>query len=92
MSISTVIANELLSDLKANDYANNNKRFTEKFTLFNGKNIPVISIAEYIKRLKMYINCDNEIFFAALIYLRRILRKNESFILTPYNIHRHSRS
>eukprot|EP00826_Nyctotherus_ovalis_P065138 TRINITY_DN9569_c0_g5_i1.p1 TRINITY_DN9569_c0_g5~~TRINITY_DN9569_c0_g5_i1.p1 ORF type:complete len:159 (-),score=38.52 TRINITY_DN9569_c0_g5_i1:159-635(-) len=91
MSLSTIIADELRACLKPNKDIITSTRplqTVESANVFSGKNIPTISLDNYIERLKLYINCENVTFSVALIYLQRVQRKNENFLLTPYNVHR----
>ncbi|KRX01571.1 Cyclin-like protein [Pseudocohnilembus persalinus] len=57
---------------------------------FQSENIPKITLEKYMERIKKFaIINENYYFITALIYLERIVAKNQSNIqLTPFTVHR----
>ena len=56
-------------------------------SLFTHKNIPKISLYDYLFRIQKYAEIENSTIIIALIYIDRICNK-KGIILTKYNIHR----
>ena len=54
---------------------------------FNSKNVPRISISDYVARFKKYLGCSETCYIFALLYLDR-LSKNASCSISKSNIHR----
>ena len=65
----------------------NEKLNRQKHSKFNGKNIPKISINDYIERIFDYCEIEQYNTISALIYIDR-LNINSNIILSEYNIHR----
>lgn len=48
---------------------------------------PTISLNEYMKRIKHFTECSNEVLVLSMIYLERVLEKH-SFIAEKMNFHK----
>jgi hypothetical protein len=57
-------------------------------TRFHALRAPQITIKAYLKRIAKYSNCTEECFVLALIYIDRLIKKNENFLVNSLNIHR----
>jgi len=57
-------------------------------TRFHASRAPQITINSYLKRIAKYSKCSEECFVLALIYLDRLIRKNENIVLNSLNVHR----
>ncbi len=55
---------------------------------FNAHRPPLISIYDYLVRIKKFSNCSGSCYILALIYIDRVLQKNPELLLTRLNIHR----
>ena len=78
------IANTLSSIVSQNKTYNKHKK---DHSLFSHKNIPKISLYDYLFRIQKYAEIENSTIIIALIYIDRICNK-KGIILTKYNIHR----
>lgn len=58
-----------------------------KVTKFHAMKAPGISIQSYLERVHRYASCSNECFILALIYIDRLIQRN-NFLLTELNVHR----
>lgn len=56
-------------------------------TKFHALRAPVIGIGPYLERIHKYASCSNECFILALIYIDRLIQRN-NFLLTELNVHR----
>lgn len=56
-------------------------------TKFHATKAPGISILQYLERIRKYASCSNECFVLALIYIDRLIQRN-NFLLTDLNVHR----
>lgn len=56
-------------------------------TKFHALKTPGISILQYLERIQKYACCSTECFILALIYIDRLIQRN-NFILTELNAHR----
>ena len=78
------IADTLSSIVSKNKLYNKHKKDR---SLFSHKNIPKISLYDYLFRIQKYAEIENSTIIIALIYIDRICNK-KGIILTKYNIHR----
>lgn len=81
---------ELISDLLSNICEENKKKNKQKNLLiksFNNKNIPSISIKDYLFRLIKHTQINKSTIIIILIYIDRICNINH-FFLSYYNIHK----
>lgn len=69
--------------VKSNSQVSN----TENVTKFHALKAPAISIKHYLERIHKYASCSTECFILALIYIDRLIQRN-NFILTELNVHR----
>jgi hypothetical protein len=56
-------------------------------TKFHALKSPGIGILPYLERIHKYASCSNECFILALIYIDRLIQRN-NFLLTELNVHR----
>jgi len=56
-------------------------------TKFHALKAPGIGILQYLERIHKYGSCSNECFVLALIYIDRLIQRN-NFLLTELNVHR----
>ena len=87
MKISTM---EIISDLFMNICEENKSKKSNKNILlksFTNKNIPSISIKDYLFRLSKHAKVNESTIILILIYIDRICKMNH-FFLTYYNIHK----
>jgi hypothetical protein len=56
-------------------------------TKFHALKAPGIGIQAYLERVHKYASCSNECFILALIYIDRLIQRN-NFLLTELNVHR----
>ena len=87
MKISTI---EIISDLFMNICEENKSKKSNKNILlksFTNKNIPSISIKDYLFRLSKHAKVNESTIILILIYIDRICKINH-FFLTYYNIHK----
>lgn len=56
-------------------------------TKFHALKAPGIGITQYLERIHKYASCSNECFILALIYIDRLIQRN-NFLLTELNVHR----
>uniref|UniRef100_A0A7S1VVV1 Cyclin n=1 Tax=Grammatophora oceanica TaxID=210454 RepID=A0A7S1VVV1_9STRA len=56
-------------------------------TKFHALKAPGIGIQQYLERIQKYSSCSNECFVLALIYIDRLIQRN-NFLLTELNVHR----
>ena len=64
-----------------------NISYITQLSYFNSKDIPKISIKDYLIRIKRYSKCTNECLISSYIHLNYLINKKE-LILTYFNIHR----
>ncbi|CAJ1934262.1 unnamed protein product [Cylindrotheca closterium] len=58
-----------------------------QITKFHALKSPGIGILPYLERVYKYASCSNECFILALIYIDRLIQRN-NFLLTELNVHR----
>ena len=88
--LTTINTIELISDLFINICEENKTKKSKRNILlksFTNKNIPSISIKDYILRLYKHSKVNESTIILILIYIDRICNMNH-FILTYYNIHK----
>lgn len=56
-------------------------------TKFHALRAPAIGICQYLERINKYASCSSECFVLALIYIDRLIQRN-NFVLTELNVHR----
>lgn len=56
-------------------------------TKFHALKAPGIGVEAYLERVHKYASCSNECFILALIYIDRLIERN-NFLLTELNVHR----
>jgi hypothetical protein len=56
-------------------------------TKFHALKAPKISVLQYLERIHKYASCSSECFILALIYIDRLIQRN-NFLLTELNVHR----
>jgi len=56
-------------------------------TKFHALKAPSISVLHYLERIHKYASCSTECFVLALIYIDRMIQRN-NFLLTELNVHR----
>jgi len=49
---------------------------------------PKITIEDYVNRIVFHSYCSEECFVLALIYIERLIRRNQGFFVDKYNVHR----
>lgn len=59
----------------------------EDITKFHALKAPGISVRQYLERIHKYASCSTECFILALIYIDRLIQRN-NFILSELNVHR----
>eukprot|EP00298_Acanthocystis_sp_HF-20_P002237 c12681_g1_i1.p1 GENE.c12681_g1_i1~~c12681_g1_i1.p1 ORF type:complete len:185 (-),score=32.75 c12681_g1_i1:41-595(-) len=60
----------------------------EHMTIFHAYKPPAISAQDYLTRVNKYVNCSNECYVMALIYLDRLIQLNPNFMISSMNVHR----
>eukprot|EP00559_Dactyliosolen_fragilissimus_P003147 CAMPEP_0184865946 /NCGR_PEP_ID=MMETSP0580-20130426/19896_1 /TAXON_ID=1118495 /ORGANISM="Dactyliosolen fragilissimus" /LENGTH=320 /DNA_ID=CAMNT_0027365351 /DNA_START=216 /DNA_END=1179 /DNA_ORIENTATION=- len=60
---------------------------SSQITKFHALKAPAIGIHQYLERIHKYASCSSECFILALIYIDRLIQKN-NFVLTGLNVHR----
>lgn len=90
--IITVLSEVLDRLCERNDhFLSENKGHTEEenlVTRFHALRPPSINIKYYLQRIAKYSNCSEECFVLALIFIDRLIRANENFLVTSLNVHR----
>jgi hypothetical protein len=56
-------------------------------TKFHAMKAPGIGVLQYLERIHKYASCSSECFILALIYIDRLIQRN-NFLLTDLNVHR----
>lgn len=56
-------------------------------TKFHALKAPGIGVLQYLERIHKYASCSTECFILALIYIDRLIQRN-NFLLTELNVHR----
>jgi len=84
VAVVRVLAAVLERLVNANAQMNQNE---VQVTKFHALRAPSIGILQYLERIHKYASCSTESFILALIYLDRLIQRN-NFILTQLNAHR----
>lgn len=84
-AIITVLAAVLERLVNANSHLA--KSDPGQVTKFHALKSPGIGILPYLERIYKYASCSNECFILALIYIDRLIQRN-NFLLTELNVHR----
>lgn len=82
-AVVTVLAAVLERLVKSNAHVPNGDNVTK----FHALKAPAISIEQYLERIHKYASCSTECFILALIYIDRLIQRN-NFILSELNVHR----
>lgn len=61
---------------------------TGPVTVFQGVRAPSVSIHDYLFRISRYFLCSPECFVMSLVYIDRIMKKRQDFVISKLNIHR----
>ena len=93
-NINLININKSISNLLTNIQKENCKKISyqkilksQQKSIFTSKSIPLISIKDFIERIKKYMKIEDNTLILGLIYMDRFCAKN--FItLTEYNTHR----
>jgi len=80
-----VLADVLTRLCERNDFLINTNT---PLTRFHALQPPQITIEFYLKRIARYSNCSEECFVLALIYIDRLIGKDENFLVNSLNVHR----
>lgn len=67
--------------------ANDNRPDTAHITKFHALRAPSISVKSYLERIAKYANCSGECFVLALVYIDRLIQRN-NFVINSLNVHR----
>lgn len=67
--------------------SNSHVKTGDNVTKFHALKAPAISIEQYLERIHKYASCSTECFILALIYIDRLIQRND-FILSELNVHR----
>jgi len=80
---------ELIADLLTEIIKNTaNLNQEANISIFTAKQMPTISLKDYLSRLAKFCYCSQEAFVVALIFLNRLTSFNKSFTLNSGNVHR----
>lgn len=67
--------------------ANDHRTDTGRITKFHALRAPSITVQAYLERIAKYANCSGECFVLALVYIDRLIQRN-NFIINSLNVHR----
>ncbi|GLJ31981.1 hypothetical protein SUGI_0643710 [Cryptomeria japonica] len=59
-----------------------------KYDVFNGLEVPDISIQHYLERIFRYIRCSPSVFVVAYAYIDRLIQFHPQFKINSQNVHR----
>lgn len=59
-------------------------------TVFHARSVPTIQIKDYLHRIIIYSKCSSECLLLSLIYIDRLIERNQGFLLKSLNIHRYN--
>ena len=76
---------ELLADFLQHEIITNSCNTLEAF---NAKQVPYISIRDYITRFNDYLHLDTSTYIVAYILIERLLNRNPRSRITALNVHR----
>lgn len=57
-------------------------------TPFDASRMPTISMQDYARRLQQGFRCSRESYILCLVYVERILERNDGLVVTASNVHR----
>eukprot|EP00301_Raphidiophrys_heterophryoidea_P007536 c12905_g1_i2.p1 GENE.c12905_g1_i2~~c12905_g1_i2.p1 ORF type:complete len:175 (+),score=39.27 c12905_g1_i2:234-758(+) len=61
---------------------------SNKVTIFHALRSPNIGVKSYLERVHKFVNCSNECYVLALIYMDRVIQRNPEFFISSLNVHR----
>jgi hypothetical protein len=82
-AVVTVLAAVLERLVESNSHLPNDQEVTK----FHALKAPGISVRQYLERIHKYASCSTECFILALIYIDRLIQRN-NFVLSELNVHR----
>ncbi|GLJ31979.1 hypothetical protein SUGI_0643690 [Cryptomeria japonica] len=59
-----------------------------KYEVFNGVEVPDMSIQHYLERIFRYIHCSPSVFVVAYAYIDRLIQFHPQFKISSQNVHR----
>eukprot|EP01018_Ginkgo_biloba_P011081 Gb_27035 [translate_table: standard] len=60
----------------------------QKYRVFDGVQVPNLSIESYLERIFKYVNCSPSVFVVAYAYIDRLIQFHPQFRITCVNVHR----
>ncbi|KAI8575650.1 hypothetical protein K450DRAFT_260850 [Umbelopsis ramanniana AG] len=78
----------IVAELLENIIAQNDKLAPGVVTHFHSRSVPKIPIHAYLNRIQKFAPFSNEILITILVYFDRIARRQSSFVISSFNIHR----
>lgn len=78
----------IVAELLENIIAQNDKLAPGVVTHFHSRSVPKIPIHAYLCRIQKFAPFSNEILITILVYFDRIARRQSSFVISSFNIHR----
>jgi hypothetical protein len=78
----------IVADLLENITTQNDKLPPGVITHFHSRSVPKIPIHAYLTRIQKFAPFSNEILITILVYFDRIARRQSSFVICSYNLHR----
>ncbi|KAG2177471.1 hypothetical protein INT44_007982 [Umbelopsis vinacea] len=78
----------IVAELLENIIAQNDKLTPGVVTHFHSRSVPKIPIHAYLNRIQKFAPFSNEILITILVYFDRIARRQSSFVISSFNIHR----
>lgn len=67
--------------------ANDSRSEPGKVTKFHALRAPSITVRNYLERILKYANCSGECFVLALVYIDRLIQRN-NYVINSLNVHR----
>ena len=64
-------------------------RGLSQLTKFHSRKAPGVSISDYMERIQKHTRCSEPCYLTALIYIDRVIQKNQYFSLSRFNVHRY---
>eukprot|EP00826_Nyctotherus_ovalis_P010161 TRINITY_DN126_c0_g1_i2.p1 TRINITY_DN126_c0_g1~~TRINITY_DN126_c0_g1_i2.p1 ORF type:complete len:173 (-),score=20.14 TRINITY_DN126_c0_g1_i2:160-678(-) len=55
---------------------------------FNSKELPPISLGNYVERANKYICCEDPIYIIVFLYIDRLVERHPRFLINSFNAHR----
>ncbi|KAH8552531.1 cyclin-domain-containing protein [Umbelopsis sp. PMI_123] len=78
----------IVAELLENIIAQNDKLPQGVITHFHSRSVPKIPVHAYLSRIQKFAPFSNEVLITILVYFDRIARRQSSFVISSYNIHR----